>query len=32
VFIAHMLRDTPPRPPDAARIRAENLGVEVPTS
>jgi glyoxylase-like metal-dependent hydrolase (beta-lactamase superfamily II) len=25
-FIAHMLRDTPPRPPDAERIRAENLG------
>jgi glyoxylase-like metal-dependent hydrolase (beta-lactamase superfamily II) len=31
-FIAHMLRDTPPRPPDAARVRAENLGLEVATS
>jgi glyoxylase-like metal-dependent hydrolase (beta-lactamase superfamily II) len=26
-FIAHMLRDTPPRPPDASRVRAENLGL-----
>lgn len=26
-FIAHMLRDTPPRPPDADRTRAANLGV-----
>jgi hydroxyacylglutathione hydrolase len=26
-FIAYMLRDTPPRPPDAAQIRAENLGL-----
>jgi hypothetical protein len=25
-FIAYMLRDTPPRPPDAERNRAENLG------
>lgn len=25
-FITFMLRDTPPRPPDAARTRAENLG------
>jgi glyoxylase-like metal-dependent hydrolase (beta-lactamase superfamily II) len=25
-FIAHMLRDTPPRPPDAERTRALNLG------
>jgi glyoxylase-like metal-dependent hydrolase (beta-lactamase superfamily II) len=24
-FIAHMLRDTPPRPPNAERVRAENL-------
>ena len=31
-FIVHMLRDTPPRPPDAARIRAENLGLEVAAS
>lgn len=29
-FIQYMLRDTPPRPPDAARIRAENLGMAVP--
>ena len=28
-FIAHMLRDVPPRPPDAARVRAENLGLEL---
>ncbi|HJR15232.1 MAG TPA: hypothetical protein VJ808_00135, partial [Gemmatimonadales bacterium] len=26
-FVAYMLRDTPPRPPDAARFRAENLGL-----
>jgi glyoxylase-like metal-dependent hydrolase (beta-lactamase superfamily II) len=26
-FIAYMLRDTPPRPPDAAQVRAENLGL-----
>jgi hydroxyacylglutathione hydrolase len=26
-FIAYMLRDTPPPPPDAAQIRAENLGL-----
>ena len=26
-FIEYMLRDTPPRPPDAARVRAENLGL-----
>ena len=26
-FVAHMVRDTPPRPPDAARVRAENLGL-----
>lgn len=26
-FIQYMLRDTPPRPPDAARNRAENLGM-----
>jgi hydroxyacylglutathione hydrolase len=26
-FIAHMLRETPPRPPDASRVRAENLAV-----
>jgi glyoxylase-like metal-dependent hydrolase (beta-lactamase superfamily II) len=31
-FIAYMLRDTPPRPPDAARIRAENLGLGHHTS
>ncbi len=29
-FIAYMLRDTPPRPPDAARVRAENLGLLQP--
>jgi hydroxyacylglutathione hydrolase len=29
-FIAYMLRDTPPRPPDASRVRAENLGVLEP--
>ena len=29
-FIEYMLRDTPPRPPDAARIRAENLGLSRP--
>jgi glyoxylase-like metal-dependent hydrolase (beta-lactamase superfamily II) len=27
-FVAHMIRDTPPRPPDAVRVRAENLGLE----
>jgi hydroxyacylglutathione hydrolase len=27
-FVAHMVRDTPPRPPDALRVRAENLGRE----
>jgi hydroxyacylglutathione hydrolase len=26
-FIEHMLRDTPPRPANAAQIRAENLGL-----
>ena len=26
-FVAYMLRDTPPRPRDAARVRAENLGL-----
>jgi hypothetical protein len=26
-FIEHMLRDTPPRPQGAERIRAENLGM-----
>jgi len=31
-FIAHMVRDTPPRPPDALRIRAQNLGLESATS
>jgi hydroxyacylglutathione hydrolase len=31
-FIAHMLRDTPPRPPDAAEVRAENLGLELAPS
>jgi hydroxyacylglutathione hydrolase len=30
-FIAYMLRDTPPRPPNAARVRAENLGLPQPT-
>jgi glyoxylase-like metal-dependent hydrolase (beta-lactamase superfamily II) len=29
-FIAYMLRDTPPRPPDAARVRADNLGLLQP--
>jgi hydroxyacylglutathione hydrolase len=29
-FIAYMLRDTPPRPPNAARLRAENLGLLQP--
>jgi hydroxyacylglutathione hydrolase len=29
-FIAYMLRDTPPRPPDAAHVRAENLGLPQP--
>jgi hydroxyacylglutathione hydrolase len=29
-FISYMLRDTPPRPPDAARVRAENLGLLQP--
>lgn len=27
-FVAHMMRETPPRPPDASRVRAENLGLE----
>jgi glyoxylase-like metal-dependent hydrolase (beta-lactamase superfamily II) len=31
-FIAHMLRDTPPRPPDASRVRRENLGLMQPAS
>src|SRR5438067_794543 len=31
-FIAHMLRDTPARPPDAVRMRAENLGLELGTA
>jgi glyoxylase-like metal-dependent hydrolase (beta-lactamase superfamily II) len=26
-FIQYMLRDTPPRPPDAERVRAQNLGM-----
>jgi glyoxylase-like metal-dependent hydrolase (beta-lactamase superfamily II) len=26
-FVAYMLRDTPPRPPDASHVRAENLGL-----
>jgi hydroxyacylglutathione hydrolase len=26
-FIAYMLRDTPPRPPNAAQVRAANLGL-----
>ena len=30
-FIAHMLRDTPARPPNAALVRAENLGLELAT-
>ena len=29
-FVEYMLRDTPPRPPDAARVRAANLGLEQP--
>jgi hydroxyacylglutathione hydrolase len=29
-FVAYMLRDTPPRPPNAARLRAENLGLLQP--
>jgi hydroxyacylglutathione hydrolase len=29
-FIEYMLRETPPRPPDAARVRAENLGLLQP--
>jgi glyoxylase-like metal-dependent hydrolase (beta-lactamase superfamily II) len=29
-FVAYMLRDTPPRPPDAARVRADNLGLLQP--
>jgi hydroxyacylglutathione hydrolase len=29
-FVAHMLRDTPPRPPNADRLRAENLGLLQP--
>jgi glyoxylase-like metal-dependent hydrolase (beta-lactamase superfamily II) len=29
-FIAYMLRDTPPRPPDASRVRADNLGLLQP--
>jgi hydroxyacylglutathione hydrolase len=28
-FLAYMMRDTPPRPPDAERNRAENLGLGV---
>jgi glyoxylase-like metal-dependent hydrolase (beta-lactamase superfamily II) len=28
-FMAHMLRETPPRPPDALRVRADNLGLEL---
>jgi hypothetical protein len=27
-FIAYMLRDTPPRPPNAAHVRAVNLGLQ----
>lgn len=27
-FVAHMIRETPPAPPDAARVRAVNLGIE----
>jgi hypothetical protein len=30
-FVQYMLRDTPPRPPDAERVRAENLGMAQPT-
>jgi glyoxylase-like metal-dependent hydrolase (beta-lactamase superfamily II) len=29
-FIEYMLRDIPPQPPDAARVRAENLGLSKP--
>ena len=29
-FVGYMLRDTPPRPPNAARVRAENLGLLQP--
>jgi hydroxyacylglutathione hydrolase len=29
-FVDYMLRDTPPQPPDAARVRAENLGLSRP--
>ena len=29
-FVEYMLRDTPPRPPNAARVRAANLGLEQP--
>jgi hydroxyacylglutathione hydrolase len=29
-FIAYMLRDIPPRPPNAARVRAANLGLAEP--
>ena len=29
-FIEYMLRDTPPRPPDAARTRSDNLGLLQP--
>ena len=29
-FIAYMLRETPPRPPDASRVRAANLGLLQP--
>jgi hypothetical protein len=31
-FIAYMLRDTPPRPPDAERIRMANLGRPEPVA
>ena len=31
-FITHMLRGTPARPPDAVRVRAENLGLELATA
>lgn len=27
-FVEHMVREIPPRPPDASRVRAENLGLE----
>jgi hydroxyacylglutathione hydrolase len=30
-FVAYMLRDTPPRPPNAAQVRATNLGLLQPT-